>query len=61
MAHVSDIHQPELKYKVSVRFTASDMRRLRKLARSEDRSLNSLVTRIVRAELDSIDAREMAQ
>lgn len=58
---MSDIHRPEAKWAVSIRFTNSEWNRLRRRARAEDRSLNSLVTRIVRAELDAMDAREAAE
>lgn len=58
---VSDIHRPERKHAVSIRFTASDWARLRSRARNEDRSLANLVTRIVRAELDAMQARETEQ
>lgn len=57
---MSAIHQPERKQAVSIRFTAAEWARLRSRARAEDRSLNSLVTRIIRAELDAAEAEEMA-
>jgi hypothetical protein len=57
---MSQFHRPERKISVGVRFTASEWARLKSRARAEDRSLNSLVTRIVRAELDAMDAREVA-
>ena len=58
---MSDIHRPERKRAVSIRFTSAEWSRLSSRAKAEDRSLNALVTRIVRAELDSMDAKEMAE
>lgn len=55
------VHRPERKRSVSIRFTDSQWSKLRVRARAEDRSLNSLVTRIVRAELDAMEAREAAE
>lgn len=61
VAPVSGFHRPEPKLGVTIRFTASEWNRLRARAKAEDRSLNGLVTRIVRAELDAMEAREAAE
>lgn len=53
--------QPEHKVAVSIRFTPAQWQRLQRRARAEDRSVSNLVTRIVRAELDTMDAREIAE
>lgn len=58
---MSDTHAPERKRAVTVRLTESQLARLRRLARANDRSINQTVVRIIRAELDSVDAREIAR
>lgn len=58
---MSDTHAAERKRAVTVRLTESQLARLRRLARANDRSINQTVVRIIRAELDSVDAREIAR
>jgi predicted HicB family RNase H-like nuclease len=57
---MSSIHRPERKIAVGVRFTASEHAWLKARARAEDRSLNSLVVRIVRERREAEEAKEMA-
>lgn len=58
---MSDIHAPERKHVLPVRLTESEFRRVKAAARADDRSANSWVLRVVRAELDAREATEAAR